>query len=239
MDAMIMPYHVAAVQDLDRIQPGDTVEFTLTVDSQKSSISNIQVIPFDSADREPGQAASLAIVDQALQEKHGKPPLRVGERIPEFTLIDQTGQRVSTVNFAGKVLAITFVYTRCPLPDYCFRLSTNFERLQKRFKEQLGKDLVLISISFDPEHDTPEVLAKYGQIWKADPRTWHLLTGPPNEVKRVCRSFGVNFWPAEGVLTHSLHTMVIDRAGKLAADIEGNRFTAGQLGDLVQIYLNR
>jgi protein SCO1 len=115
-------------------------------------------------------------------------------------------------------------------------LSNNFGRLQNRFRSRLGTDLVLLSVTFDPGHDTPEVLDKYGDIWKADPLGWHLLTGSPDEVKRVCKLFGSNFWPEEGAVTHSLHTFVIDRNGKLAANIEGNRFTADQLGDLVETY---
>jgi protein SCO1/2 len=73
-------------------------------------------------------------------------------------------------------------------------------------------------------------------MWKADPISWHLLTGPTDEVKRICNLLGSNFWPDEGTLTHSLHTLIIDQQGKLAADVEGNQFTADQLADLVQTY---
>jgi protein SCO1 len=93
-----------------------------------------------------------------------------------------------------------------------------------------------LSVTFDPVHDTPDVLAKYGQIWGAQARGWHLLTGPVEQVKTVCNLFGSNFWPEEGTLTHSLHTAVIDRKSKLVANVEGNQFTAEQLGDLIQTY---
>jgi protein SCO1/2 len=116
-------------------------------------------------------------------------------------------------------------------------LSNNLGRLQKRFADRMGRDLVLLSVTMDPVHDTPEVLAKYGTTWKADARSWHFLTGPEPEVRKVCRRFGVNFWPDEGSLTHSLHTIVIDRQGKLAANFEGNEFTAQQLGDFVEAVL--
>jgi protein SCO1/2 len=98
---------------------------------------------------------------------------------------------------------------------------------------------VLLSVSIDPVHDTPEVLAKYAATWKADGRLWHFLTGPEPDVKTVCRRFGVNFWPDEGTLTHSLHTIIIDRQGRLAANFEGNEFTAEQLGDFVSAVLNQ
>jgi protein SCO1 len=80
-------------------------------------------------------------------------------------------------------------------------------------------------------------MAKYGKIWNADPRGWRLLSGPPAEVKQVCNKLGMSFWPDEGLMTHSLHTLLIDRGGTLAADLEGNKFNADQLGDLVQTIL--
>ena len=101
----------------------------------------------------------------------------------------------------------------------------------------MGRDLVLLTVTFDPAHDRPEVLAGYARIWKADSQTWHFLTGPLDEVQRVCAMFGVGFWQDDGMFTHSLHTAVIDRQGRLAADVEGNQFTARQLGDLVESVL--
>jgi protein SCO1/2 len=102
----------------------------------------------------------------------------------------------------------------------------------------MGRDLVLLSISFDPVHDQPKVLAKYASTWRADPESWHFLTGPLDEVKAVSRQFGLNFWPDEDYLTHSLHTLVIDRRGRLAADFEGNQFTARQLGDYMEVLIS-
>jgi protein SCO1 len=165
--------------------------------------------------------------------------LGVGERVADFTLTDQTGQRVSLSRFAGKVVAVNFIYTSCPLPDYCFQAANNFARLGKRFADRMGSDLVLLSVSFDPVQDQPAVLAGYADIWKADAKYWHFLTGTLPEVKKVCRRFGLNFLPGDSTLTRSLHTVVIDRQGRLAANYEGNQFTAEQLGDFVQITLNR
>ena len=87
-------------------------------------------------------------------------------------------------------------------------------------------------------HDTPEVLAQYASRWDADPATWHFLTGPAPDVQRVCRLFGVDFFPDEGLMNHSLHTAIIDRQGRLVANIEGNQFTAGQLADLTETVLD-
>jgi protein SCO1 len=239
MKAMVMPFAVHQPKALEGLKPSMFVDFTLVVENDHSWVENVRVHDYENLAQEPLLVRRLQML--ARVDKTNPPPvlLAIGEPVSDFTLTDQTGQRISLSRFSGKVVALTFIYTSCPLPDYCFRLSNNFGRLQKRFADRMGRDLVLLSISFDPVHDQPEVLAKYASIWKADPSWWHFLTGTPTEVKAVCRRFGLNFWPDEGSLTHSLHTVIIDRQGKLAANFEGNQFTAEQLGDFVQTTLNR
>lgn len=160
--------------------------------------------------------------------------MAVGQAVPDFKLIDQNRQPVSLGQFSGRVVAINFIYTRCALPQFCFRLSNNFVLLQKRFGDRMGRELVLLTVTFDPAHDQPEVLAAAAKTWKADARTWHFLTGPVEDVKKVRGRFGVDAWTDEGLMTHLLHTVVVDREGKLAANPEGNQFTAQQLSDLVE-----
>lgn len=240
MDAMTMPYRVQNPHLLDNLKPGDKIEFTLVVGKTSSFISRVHVREYNSMERDPTQARRLRILDEAMRSKPDLPStLNNGQTVPDFSLVDQTNHPVTLAEFRGKVVAITFIYTRCPLPDYCMRLSNNFAHLQKRFNDRLGRDLILLSITFDPDHDQPDVLAKYAGIWKANVTGWHFLTGALSDIKQVCGMFGIDFWRDEGLLTHSLHTAVIDREGKLAANIEGNQFTAVQLGDLVQVTLTQ
>lgn len=98
---------------------------------------------------------------------------------------------------------------------------------------------MLLTVTFDPARDTPEKLAEYASQWKADPVRWHFLTGSAPDVQRVCNMFGVDFFPDEGLMNHSIRTAIIDRQGQLVASIEGNQFTATQLGDLVETALSR
>ena len=238
MKAMVMPIPVREAKALTDLKPSTFVDFTLVVEKDHSYAENVRVHDYENLAQEPLLVRRLQLLARLDKTNPPPTPLAIGQPVPDFTLTDQTGQRVSLSRFKGKVVGVTFIYTSCPLPDYCFRLSNNFGRLQKRFSDRMGRDLVLLSISFDPAHDTPEVLAKYAGIWKADANSWHFLTGTAAEVKSVCGRFGLNFWPDEGTLTHSLHTIVIDRQGKLAANLEGNQFTAEQLGDFVQTTLN-
>lgn len=235
MDAMIMLFRVRDAKALDGLEPGMTIDFALVVKGSSSYAEDIQSRPFESLELDPTQARRFKLLENAMAAKSTpSDALRIGQPVPDFALIDQNRGRISLSQFAGKVVAITFIYTRCPRPDYCVRLSNNFGLLQRRFKNRMGQDLVLLTVVIDPAHDQPDALANYARIWKADSRSWHFLTGPLADVQRVCRKFDMAFYPDEALLVHSFHTVVVDRNGKLAANLEGNDFTSQQLGDLVQ-----
>jgi protein SCO1 len=236
MDSMIMPFDVKDPKELAGVAPGAVVEFTLTVGSTSAYASHIVVRRYQSVEKDPKTAQRLAVMKKMAGLS--TPRLEVGHKVPDFTLIDQARQRVTVSGLAGKVIAMNFIYTRCALPQFCLRVSNNFGVLQKRFQKELGRDLVLLTVTFDPERDTPEVLAEYASQWKADAKTWHFLTGAVPDVRKVCAMFGVDFFPDEGLINHSLRTVVIDRNGTIAASIEGNQYTPEQLGDLVFTALN-
>jgi protein SCO1/2 len=236
MDSMIMPFDVKDPKELAGVAPGAVVEFTLTVGSTSAYASHIVVRTYQSVEKDPKTAQRLAVMKKMAGLS--TPRLEVGHKVPDFTLIDQARQRVTFSGLAGKVIAMNFIYTRCALPQFCLRVSNNFGVLQKRFAKELGRDVVLLTITFDPQRDTPEVLAAYAAQWKPDPKTWHFLTGPVADVRKVCALFGVEYFPDEGLMNHSLHTVVIGRTGTLIANIEGNSYSPEQLGDLVFAQLN-
>ena len=234
MEAMVMPFQVLDPRQLDGLVPGTTIGFNLIVGRDSSYLQDIHVLTYQGLEVDPLTARRLRLLDQAANPSAATvKPLAIGQQVPNFTLLDQNRRRITFSSLTKKVVALDFVYTRCALPDFCFRTSNNFGRLQKRFKDRLGRDLVLLTVTFDPAHDQPDVLLKYAAIWKADARSWHFLTGPVPEVQRVCNLFGMDFFQDEGLFNHTLHTVVIDRTGKLVANLEGNQFTADQLGDLV------
>src|SRR5262245_29333818 len=238
MRAMTMPFEVRQTRELDGLAPGAIVEFTLVVDARTSYAERINIVKFQNVEQDPFAASRLALLNDIVSGTPVK-PLAVGEAVPNFSLTDQRKRTVSLTELRGMVVALNFVYTSCALPNFCLRLANNFGVLQQRFEERLGKDLVLLTVTFDPVHDTPEVLAKYAEQWNTNPSAWHFLTGTEKDVQRVCRMFGVQAFPNEGLMDHSLHTVLIDRQGRLAANIEGNRFTANQLGDLTEGFLGR
>jgi protein SCO1/2 len=194
----------------------------------------VRVVDFESTEQEPQEAQRLKLLQGLASPDATPPPLALGSPVPDFAFTDQARQHVALSQLSGKVVVLTFIYTRCPNPNYCFRLNSNLARLRKRFPQRVGHDLVLLSLVIDPEHDQHQTLTTYANIWKADPHAWHFLTGPLPDIQKVTRGFGMDFWSDEGVVTHTFHTIVIDSQGKLAANLEGNGFTARQLGDLVE-----
>lgn len=237
MPAMTMSFDVRQAGDLDGLVPGAVVEFTLVVDKKSAYAEGIRVVPYHSVEPDPLAASRLKLLNEIVSGPAAVKAVAVGETVPDFTLTDQKRRQVRLADLRGKIVAINFVYTRCVLPHFCLRIANNFAVLQKRFKQRLGRDLVLLTVTFDPIHDTPDALARYADQFNADPAHWRFLTGPLPDVARVCRLFGVEAFPDDGLMNHSLHTALIDRQGKLVANIEGNQFTAVQLGDLTETAL--
>lgn len=214
MEAMAMPFHAEKASELETLAPGSRIRFQLKVGRHSSSVRHIRV----------QEAASL---DVPLPMPENK--VAIGQSMPDFTLLDQDGRALQLSSLRGQLVAVDFIYTRCPLPDVCPRLSANFARLQRRF----GLRVALLSITLDPEHDTPEVLTDYAHRWRADPKNWRFLTGTPEDIRKVAGHFGVVYWAEEGAITHTSATALIDAEGKLSALLEGSSFTSQQLIDLV------
>jgi protein SCO1 len=233
MPAKIFEVAIHNPRLLNGLRRGNLIDLRLSVPGQIAYAEKIRIRKYDTAEQEPSNARRLRALDSALGGSQ-KQLLQAGQNVPNFALIDQQNRPVRLQQFRGKLVLLNFVYTRCALPNYCFRLANNFGILQRREKARLGRDLVLITVTFDPVHDRPENLLNYAKMWNADPDNWRFLTGGEAEVERVCAMFGVNFFSTEGLFVHSMHTALIDRDGKLIANLEGNQFTAQQLGDLVE-----
>jgi protein SCO1/2 len=221
MHAMTMPFALSGSARGVELTPGDRVSFRLAVTRNRSAIDRIAVLsasPADAGLRRTPAVSSLAAV---------------GAVVPDFALVDQHERPVSLADMRGKVVLVSFIYTRCPLPDYCPRMIENFRAVRSRFAPEMDRDLVLFTVSFDPQYDTPARLAAYARSNRAETPGWHFLTGATAAIDRVCESFGIEHYPDEGLITHSLQTAVIGRDGRLSATIEGRAYTPRQLGDLV------
>ena len=213
MGAMMMPFRVEDVHELAGLYPGARIQFELAVGKDRSIARHVR--------RSGGGDAEIP----APKEK-----LAIGDRLPDFQLTDQEGRMLRAADLRGKVLAIDFIYTRCPLPDVCPRLGANFATLGRRFAEALGSDLMLLSVTVDPDFDTPTVLAAYAKRWAADSRGWRFLTG---DVARLAAQLGEVYWSDEGSIGHNSTTSIVGRDGRLAAVVEGSNWRVDQLEHLI------
>jgi protein SCO1/2 len=224
MDAMVMPFALRRPSEMTDLVAGDRIAFRIATRRGQTRIDRIRILsaaPPGGGAPAPGSAAAT----------------RVGDAVPDFSLTSHHGGTVSLSSLRGKVVAIAFIYTRCPLPDYCPRMMTNFLAVKQRFAGRLNRDVVLLTVTFDPQYDTAETLRRYARRYSAEDQGWHFLTGSRTDVARVCELFGVEFWPEEGLITHTLRTAVLDRDGRLAATLEGKDYSGNQLADLLEMVL--
>lgn len=221
MPAMTMAYVVRQPALLDGVVPGDL--FTATLVMTGSGMHLEQLEKTGHADL-PADARPVKVLDV----------MNPGDEVPDDLFQDQTGASHKLSDWRGRALAVTFVYTRCPLPDFCPLMDGRFGELQRAIAgDATLRDRVhLASVSFDPAHDTPAVIQAHAKARGADPRTWSYLTGSPAAIARVTSRFGVSTMAdtdrAE-TLTHNLRTAVIDRHGRLVKIHSGNDWTVETL----------
>jgi protein SCO1/2 len=216
MQAMTMDFRAASGAEVKRLRVGMRVRFELRDDVAR----DLRIVPPDEKDM-PAPARQPVI----------------GQPAPDFKLIDEHGRDVTLRSFRGKLVALNFIYTRCPMPEVCPRLVANFAALQRRFTDAMGRDLILLSITIDPQWDTPHVLAAYAKLWRAREDDWRFLTGSSEAVRHAATDWGLVYWPEEGAIVHTSRTALIGRDGKLLAVVEGSSFRTDQLIALIQRHL--
>jgi len=157
-----------------------------------------------------------------------------GEPVPDIQLTVETGRPRRLSEWRGKVLAVTFTYTRCPLPDFCPRMDQHFKSVQSSVlaDARLRDRVALLSITFDPAFDTPAILAAHARHAGADPRIWHFATGEQRDIDAFASRFGVSIIrepsnPSD--ITHSLRTAVVDSRGRLQAILNGTGWAPAEL----------
>ena len=220
MPAMVMEFAVAPSEKLSGIEPGTRITFEL-VTGAHYVVKHVQRVPIPPLDH-----AELAPRTEVV-------PLRIGDIVPDFELTDQHGQTFRLSRLRGRLTAINFIYSRCPVPDMCPRLSANFAYLQRHFDGRLE----LVSITLDPKWDTPSVLLEYATRWNADPSRWYFVTGAAETIRQVAGEFGVQYWVEEDALTHGSAVGIIGPDGRLAARVDGSSYPVRELADLISAQL--
>jgi protein SCO1 len=217
MDSMTMPFRVSNSKELAGLGRGDEITFRLHVTESESWVDRIARIG----------TVSLPATPMPVR----LPSIPPGHSLLDYKFTNELGQAVSLNDFHGQALAITFFYTRCPLPDYCPRLSKNFQAAQQKLESLPGApaNWHLLSISFDTEFDSPQMLKAYGNSYQYDPRHWSFLAGPADKVGELARGSGVSYQYDAGTFNHDFRTLIIDAAGHLQTIFP----TSGDLSDQI------
>jgi len=226
MKAMTMPFAVKDPAVLDHAQIGQRIKATLVVTDTESWLEEVQVTAQPPADATPHSELQIPAE---------------GTPVPDFAFTNQDGNRVHLAQYKGKVLLLTFIYTRCPMPDFCPRMTNNFREIEKSLKQDPAAyaRTHLLSVTFDPEYDTPKVLRHYALSTTSLPAAdlfshWEFLAPRSQDLDAIAHFFALSVWKEnegkeKGQITHSLSTVIIDSNGKLYRWYHGNDWKPEEL----------
>jgi len=218
MGAMTMPFSLKEPWAYNVLAAGDHVQATLVVESHRSWLDDVVITKVNPTTAEAGTPT-------------GGPELgpQSGDEVPNFSLVNQDNQPIHLQQYRGKVLLLTFIYTRCPLPDFCPRMASNFAAIHQALRQDpvMYARTHLLCISFDPAFDTPAVLRSYEVAYTGSdsPETfahWEFASGTAQEIKDLAQFFGLVYVPQTDQITHSLRTVVITPEGHVFKVYRGN-----------------
>lgn len=227
MPAMTMPFSVKSRDAFSDVATGDTVSFTLHVTETESWIDEIKTAKTES---KPGEMPSIS----SFRRVRDVQPLEIGDTLPNYPFTNQYEKDFELDDYRGQVLVLTFIYTRCPLPDFCPRMSMHFRSAYEAIKkdEEAPDNWQFLTITFDPEHDTPEVLRNYSKAYSYDPKKWTFATGKIIDIDAITEQFGLTFSRSEVSPTdwdHNLRTVIVDPHGTIHKIYIGNTWTPDTL----------
>jgi protein SCO1 len=235
MPAMTMPFKIKNDSDLEMLKPGDQVTGTLVVDDVESWVEITAIV-------------EGPVTDSQNVDVPGEP--KPGTDVPDFGLVNQDGKRIHLAQYRGQALALTFIYTRCPMPDQCTLMSSNFAAIDQELQKQpdVYAKTHLLTISFDPEYDSPKVLRSYGashsgRYTDETFQHWEFAGGSADEVKGVAQYFGLRYFhdteSGQDQVIHSLRTVVIGPDGKLFKLYRGNEWKPAEIVSDLQLLAKR
>jgi len=227
MPAMTMAFNVRDTNELAGLAAADTVRFVLTTTGDTHWIHGIVKVTG------PANAVSPAGAKSAPPNR--VPELKPGDALPDSDLVSEDGRPLRFSDFRGKALAFTFFFTRCPLPDYCPRMSNNFAKARELMLAKTGAatNWQFLSVSFDPDFDRPEILSAYANAYRAgNADRWRFAAAPTKTLVELAPQLDLMIRrDPDGGISHNLRTVVLDPQGRIARQLDGNDWTPQQLAD--------
>ena len=241
MDAMTMPFTPKNPRDLDDVRPGDGVEATLRVETEGGEVKDYELNDLVVTNPAPAKPLTLRLAGGQPRLDRQPVMLKPGDAVPDFSMTDEDGATRKLSDFRGNVVALTFIYTRCPLPDFCPRIDRKFSELAARVGavRSRAERVRLLSVSFDPEHDTAAALKAHARGLGAEPPLWTFAVAPHDELAKVARPLGLVYGPSRGEVIHNLVIAVIDPDGKLVRLETGDDARSWDVADLIKSMYSR
>jgi protein SCO1 len=228
MPAMVMEFKVGP-GDLANAKAGQRLRGEL-VQEEAGEFRLEKIWPLDTAsDAAIASAANTLRQDTTIRGKRAY--REVGENLPDFALYDQSGSVVSPARFRGKRIVINFIYTRCPILTMCPAATERMTSVQRQAKAAGVTNLELISITLEPEFDTPGVLKQYADDRGIDTTNFSFLTGPESAIKDLLRQFGVIAMAEGSILQHTLTTLLISETGRMVHRVDGSNWDVQEFVD--------
>jgi protein SCO1/2 len=220
MPAMTMPFALAPGDPVPVMAPGDRVRFTLSVSDGATHARAFQIVGRD-------EAVATALRGAASPASSR---LRPGDALPSVSLVTQADQPFTTSDLQGHVTAVTFIFTRCPMPEFCPLMVKRFQQVQRAITQdaRMG-EARLLAVTLDPAFDTPQVLDAYARAMQADPSRWQFVTGTAAEIERLTKAFAVHVERNGVLLDHTLATAVIGPDGRVVEIWRGNGWTSDEV----------
>lgn len=229
MESMTMPFTVKDPAILQGFQTNDAISFQYHVTDLDSWIEDLKKIAPDKL-KLPADTATPAPVN------NGTAYLQAGDPLPSIQLQNQDGKPFDVAVMQGKTRVFTFIYTACPDPTLCPRMSSNFQLLQRRLKVEAKTDVELVSITFDPQRDTPQVMKSYGSRYTSDFSNWTFATGTLEQVDDLSSRLGVvKRDVGGGILEHTLATIVVAPSGKVLKIFRGNEWKVEDIWEAIKL----
>jgi protein SCO1/2 len=226
MPAMTMDFSARDADTLAGISPGDEIAFTLAVTDTNSWIENVQPL---------GHTNTFGLSGPPGWHI-AEPQLEVGDSLPDYGFTDENDRPVRFSDFRGRVVAFTFFFTTCPLPDYCPRMNRNFSETRALLAAATNApaNWQFLSLSFDSAFDTPRVLSSYARFYRGDDTNrWLFAVASSNTLASLAPKLDLSIWREGGTLSHNMRTVVLAPDGKIARQFDGNLWTPQALADAI------
>ena len=227
MPKMTMAFNVRDTNELRGLKPGDAIAFVVKATEEDSWIEKIRhTSTNDMAPLPPSDPTSAALLNIAQ--------MKTGDVLPDAELLAEDGRTIKLSEFQGRALAFTFIFTRCPLPDYCPRMNQHFNRARELLLQRSGgpTNWQFLSISFDPEFDKPGVLNRYAYSYRgASADRWLFAAAPTNVMASFVNQLDFRFANEGGSFLHNLRTVVLDPQRRIHRQFDGNKWKATELAD--------